>query len=39
MEEKKLSKMFPFLEKSDTNLPSTRRGGIVGRFFVIEQTV
>ena len=26
---KKLLKMFAFLQKSETNLPSTRRGGIV----------
>ena len=32
IEAKKL-KMFAFLQKSETNLPSTRRGGIVGSFY------
>ena len=32
---KKLLKMFAFLLKSETNLPSTRRGGIA-EFFIIE---
>ena len=31
IEAKKLLKIFAFLEKSEANLPSTRRGGIAGR--------
>ena len=31
---KKLLKMFAFLQKSVTNLPLTRRGGIVGSFLL-----
>ena len=31
---KKLLKMFAFLQKSETNLPSTRRGGIVESFLL-----
>ena len=34
IEAKKLFKMFAFLQKSETNLPSTRRGGIVGSFLL-----
>ena len=29
-----LLKMFAFLQKSETNLPSTRRGGIAGSFLL-----
>ena len=39
IETKKLLKKFAFLQKSETNLQSTRRGGITGSFFIIEQTV
>ena len=31
---KKLLKIFAFLQKSETNLPSTRSGGIVGNFLL-----
>ena len=34
IEVKKLLKMFAFLQKSETNLPSTRRGGIFGSFLI-----
>ena len=34
IEAKKLLKMFAFLPKSETILPSTRRGGIVGSFLL-----
>ena len=34
IEAKKLLKMFAFLQKSETILPSTRRGGIVGSFLL-----
>ena len=32
-EAKNLLKMFAFLQKSQTNLPSTRKGSIVGSFY------
>ena len=34
IEAKKLLKMFAFLQKLETNLPSTRRNGIVGSFLL-----
>ena len=34
LEAKKLLKMFAFLQKSETNLPSARRGGIGGSFLL-----
>ena len=34
IEAKQLLKMFAYLQKSETNLPSTRRGGIVGSFLL-----
>ena len=34
IEAKKLLKMFAFLQKSEINLLSTRRGGIVGSFLL-----
>ena len=36
IEAKKLLKMFAFLQKSETILPSTRRGSIVASFFILE---
>ena len=33
IEREKLLKMFVFSQKSETNLPSTSRGGIVGSFY------
>ena len=34
IEAKKLLKVVAFLQKSETNLPSTRRDGIVGSFLL-----
>ena len=39
IETKTLLKMFAFLQKSETNLPLTKTGGIVGSFFIIQETV